>query len=190
MKAKTLIILGVGFGLWYMASKAAKNATTIIENADARRNQLQGIDGFGKSFKRTIRKATKTVTRVIRNPVLQKVGAVVAPITLLPALVDTGFRKNTAPIYATYAAAGGGAIAANAISAGMSQPAVDLVTGQLNQQIVAAADNTQDYGSGNVAPVVADDTFYTPETELEPEKANPSWFGTVVSDLNNLFPQS
>ncbi len=65
-----------------------------------------------------LKKAVNKVKGVANKQLVQRVGALVAPVALLPGLINKGYRKNTGPIYAAYGAVGAGALGAAAAGLG------------------------------------------------------------------------
>ncbi len=78
--------------------------------------------GIGSTFKKGVRSVGHAVKRGLDSQLVHRAGAVVAPITLLPALANSEYRKDTGPIYATYGAIGVGAVGAAA--AGLTGAAI------------------------------------------------------------------
>ncbi len=78
--------------------------------------------GIGKKLKKAAHRAGGAVRNAVSSSLVQRAGAVVAPIALLPGLANKGFRTNTGPIYAAYAAVGAGALGAAA--AGLTGTAI------------------------------------------------------------------
>ena len=119
-------------------------------------------------IKKAYNKAENKVEGVVSKQLVQRVGAVVAPITLLPALVNKSYRKNTGPIYAGYAAVGAGAVGAayaglgsGAIFAAGAAPATTLGVNALTSAgrkaggVLAAATDFL-FGAAPEAPIVPD----------------------------------
>ncbi len=116
--------------------------------------------GIGKTFKKAVGKAGHTLKNAASSALVQRAGAIVAPITLLPALANRAFRTNTGPIYATYAAIGAGALGGaaagltgKAVVAAGSSPVTGLLSSLLGKaggsgaaQAAAAVDPWTDTG--------------------------------------------
>ncbi len=152
---------------------------------------LGGVDGFGKSFKRAVKKVARPVQHVVKQVIpkpIQKlaqskagqlVGATLMPIAAAPGLVDKSFRKTTTPVYLTYGAAAlaaGGAAAAGAFAPGAA--AVAPAAGAGTAAVAPAAPALITAGAGTVAALTGGGgggsaTLPPPEAEAPPQEDAP-----------------
>lgn len=113
---------GIGKKLKKAVKKVAKPVQRVI-TAPVKAIQRVAPAPIAKPMAKAIRLVKKTGTtgrQLVKNPLVQKLGAAVMPIAALPALADKGFRRNTLPVYAAYGVVGAAALTGGAAAGAMA----------------------------------------------------------------------
>ncbi len=216
MKTKTIVLISAGLGIWWIMSQAAKKTAQITAKRDSDMMALQGIhgdvdiwegqehidglEGFGSSFKKVVHKVSKPVTKAVKTvqkkvirPVIGKKNydmvskytkkvagplAWVAPIAAVPFILDKDTRKSVAPALTAYSiaagAAGAGALAAGAPIIGGGGATVAGGAGTVGTAGAAGGSIISDFGSDAVEQGVdLYSQFNAPD--VEPVQEQPSF---------------